>query len=491
MPNIKSVSCSNNLSTSNRSTAHAIEVSDIPLALYIHIPWCVKKCPYCDFNSHELPIDSQLSMYEEYVDALLRDAAMQLVLTQGREISSIFIGGGTPSLLPILQYQRLFNRLREIFKFANDIEVTMEANPGTLEHAPFAEYLDVGINRLSIGVQSFSAEQLITLGRIHDPKQALSAIKAARTAGFERVNVDLMHGLPGQTMSEALNDIQMAHDAGATHISWYQLTIEPNTVFYRSQPILPDEDRLADIEESGQTLLQNLGYHNYEVSAWSGALDKPCRHNVNYWQFGDYLAIGAGAHGKVTVGESFSDEAVTNDVVTDEVLDNKEIVSKSSTNELTKNELTNNEELKEAGIYRFSKSRMPKDYMGYQDIIQGNAGQNNTGQNNANQNTAFQKNEISQQNEAPIEALTEVPKMVGWQAIASDELVSEFMLNALRLHDGVAWSLFEARTGLSYGSIATQVNKLIQQGLLMDNVEKLQPTVLGKRYLNQILREFL
>ncbi len=481
MPNIKSVSCSNNLNASNHSAAYAIEVSDIPLAMYIHIPWCVKKCPYCDFNSHELPIDSQLSMYDEYVDALLRDAAMQLVLTQGREISSIFIGGGTPSLLPILQYQRLFTRLRKIFKFANDIEVTMEANPGTLEHAPFAEYLDVGINRLSIGVQSFSAEQLITLGRIHDPKQALSAIKAARTAGFERVNVDLMHGLPGQTMSEALNDIQMAHDAGATHISWYQLTIEPNTVFYRSQPILPDEDRLADIEESGQTLLQNLGYHNYEVSAWSGALDKPCRHNVNYWQFGDYLAIGAGAHGKVTVGEIFFDEAVTNNVVTDEVLDNKEIVSKSSTNELT-----NNEELKEVGIYRFSKSRMPKDYMGYQDIIQQNAGQNNT-----SQKKAFQQNEISQQNEMLVEALTEVPKMVGWQAIANDELVSEFMLNALRLHDGVAWSLFEARTGLCYGSIATQVNKLIQQGLLMDNAEKLQPTVLGKRYLNQILREFL
>ncbi len=466
MPNIKSVSFSNNLSASNHSAAHAIEVSDIPLALYIHIPWCVKKCPYCDFNSHELPIGSQLSMYDEYVDALLCDAAMQLVLTQGREISSIFIGGGTPSLLPILQYQRLFNRLREIFKFANDIEVTMEANPGTLEHAPFAEYLDVGINRLSIGVQSFSAEQLVILGRIHDPKQALSAIKAARAAGFERVNVDLMHGLPEQTMSEALNDIQMAHDAGATHISWYQLTIEPNTVFYRSQPILPDEDRLTDIEEAGQTLLQNLGYHNYEVSAWSGASDKPCRHNVNYWQFGDYLAIGAGAHGKVTVGEAFFDEAVTNNVVT-----NKKIVNNANANELI-----NNEELKEAGIYRFSKSRMPKDYMGYQDTIQGNT---------------FQQNGISQQNEMPVEALTEVPKMVGWQAIASDELVSEFMLNVLRLHDGVAWSLFEARTGLSYDSIATQVNKLIQQGLLMDNAEKLQPTALGKRYLNQILREFL
>lgn len=320
--------------------SNAVEVTDIPLALYIHIPWCVKKCPYCDFNSHELPLDSQLSMYDEYVDALLQDAAMQQILTQGREISSIFIGGGTPSLLPIAQYQRLFDGLRKYYQFSSDIEITMEANPGTLEHAPFAEYLEVGINRLSIGVQSFSAEQLTTLGRIHNPTQALSAIKAAREAGFERVNVDLMHGLPEQTMSEALDDIQMAHDAGATHISWYQLTIEPNTVFYRSQPILPNEDRLADIEESGQKLLQNLGYCNYEVSAWSGAADKPCQHNVNYWQFGDYLAIGAGAHGKVTIGQDIIGQDIGNKMATD-------IWSIDSENT-------------QAGIYRFSKSRMPK-----------------------------------------------------------------------------------------------------------------------------------
>ena len=314
MSNIKLSHFSNNLGAVDRDNSNhdntspdsisALDVRDIPLALYIHIPWCVKKCPYCDFNSHELPVDSQLSMYDEYVDALILDAASQQALTQGREISSVFIGGGTPSLLPIAQYQRLFNSLREIFRFASDIEVTMEANPGTLEHAPFAEYLKVGINRLSIGVQSFAAEQLTTLGRIHNPAQALSAIKAARLAGFERVNVDLMHGLPKQTMSEALNDIHMAHDAGATHISWYQLTIEPNTVFYRSQPILPDEDSLADIEQAGQALLESLGYNNYEVSAWAGASDKPCRHNVNYWQFGDYLAIGAGAHGKVTIDDA-------------------------------------------------------------------------------------------------------------------------------------------------------------------------------------------
>ncbi|WP_201588403.1 radical SAM family heme chaperone HemW [Psychrobacter sp. Pi2-51] len=405
-----------------------INVMNIPLALYIHIPWCVKKCPYCDFNSHELPIDSQLSMYDEYVDALLLDAQMQQSLTQGREIGSIFIGGGTPSLLPILQYQRLFAGLRACFIFADDIEVTMEANPGTLEHAPFAQYLDVGINRLSIGVQSFAADKLKTLGRIHDPKQALSAIKAARSAGFERVNVDLMHGLPQQNLVEALNDIQTAHNAGATHISWYQLTIEPNTVFYRSQPILPDEDSLADIEQAGQALLQQLGYDNYEVSAWSGASDKPCRHNVNYWQFGDYLAIGAGAHGKVTVKKHEGQGS--------------ELVAKS-------------------GIYRFSKSRLPKDYVDYQDITE----------------TSHDSQHF--------------PKMIGWQQIASDELVSEFMLNALRLHDGVSWALFEDRTGLCYDSVAGQVDKLVKQGLLVDDRQQLKPTVLGSRYLNQILRAFL
>ena len=385
-------------------------------------------------------MDSQLSMYDEYVDTLLLDAASQQALTQGREISSIFIGGGTPSLLPIAQYQRLFNGLREIFQFAGDIEVTMEANPGTLEHAPFAQYLDVGINRLSIGVQSFAAGQLTTLGRIHDPAQALSAIKAARRAGFERVNVDLMHGLPQQTMSEALNDIQMAHDAGATHISWYQLTIEPNTVFYRNQPILPDEDSLADIEQAGQTLLEHLGYDNYEVSAWAGASDKPCRHNVNYWQFGDYLAIGAGAHGKVTIDDRYGNQTLTADKVSDEVL------KKVST---------------ETGIYRFSKSRMPKDYITF---------------------------DIDTMNNIKKEG---APKMVGWLAITRDELVSEFMLNALRLHEGVTWSLFEARTGLSYDNIALEVNQLIKQGLLVDDNEHLQPTALGRRYLNQILRVFL
>ena len=444
MPKVNTDSMPNDLNTLSltepTTDTIAVDVTDIPLSLYIHIPWCVKKCPYCDFNSHELPIDSELSMYEEYVDALLLDAAMQQPLAQNRKIGSIFIGGGTPSLLPIAQYQRLFTGLRTCFEFAEDIEVTMEANPGTLEHAPFAQYLEVGINRLSIGVQSFAADKLKVLGRIHDPVQALSAISAAKAAGFVRVNVDLMHGLPKQTMNEALEDIQMAHDAGATHISWYQLTIEPNTVFYRSQPILPDEDNLADIEQAGQSLLQQLGYSNYEVSAWAGESDKPCRHNINYWQFGDYLAIGAGAHGKVTIGRNDSNGSNSSDVK-DKMEDDLLVAS---------------------GIYRFSKSRLPKDYV----VI--------------NPDTT-EKSDIRQ--------IT--PKMVGWQAIDQEELVSEFMLNALRLHGGVAWSLFEERTGLTIDSIAEQVNSLVKQGLLVDSDTQLQPTVLGQRYLNQILRAFL
>lgn len=406
----------------SNDSPQSIDAACVPLALYIHIPWCVKKCPYCDFNSHELPIDSQVSMYDEYVDALLADAKSQQALAQGRRVDSIFIGGGTPSLLPIAQYQRLFTGLRASFDFADDIEVTMEANPGTLEHAPFVEYLKVGINRLSIGVQSFAADKLTALGRIHDPDQAFAAIQAARAAGFERVNVDLMHGLPQQTLAEAIYDIQSAHDAGATHISWYQLTIEPNTVFYRSQPILPDEDSLADIEQAGQALLERLGYTNYEVSAWAGAGDRPCRHNVNYWQFGDYLAIGAGAHGKISISASASASSQTN-----------------------------------AGIYRFSKSRLPKDYMAFD----------------------AEKN------------IKAAPKMIAWQAIAEDELVSEFMLNALRLHDGVSWSLFSARTGRSMASIKPQVDQLIKKGLLTDHPDKLQPTPLGRRYLNQVLYGFL
>ena len=413
----------------------------VPLSLYIHMPWCVRKCPYCDFNSHAVP-DGQLSLEleQEYLRALVEDFKTQVDFAQGRQIHSVFIGGGTPSLISAPGYQWLFDQLKAVIPFAEGCEITLEANPGTVEHDPFAGYLQAGINRLSIGVQSFNTEHLKRLGRIHSNEDAISAIGLAREAGFQRINVDLMHGLPEQTLDQALHDLKLAVEQGATHISWYQLTIEPNTVFYRNQPILPDEDSLADIEQAGQTLLEHLGYDNYEVSAWAGASDKPCRHNVNYWQFGDYLAIGAGAHGKVTIDDRYGNQTLTADKVSDEVL------KKVST---------------ETGIYRFSKSRMPKDYITF---------------------------DIDTMNNIKKEG---APKMVGWQAIASDELVSEFMLNALRLHEGVTWSLFEARTGLSYDNIALEVNQLIKQGLLVDDNEHLQPTALGRRYLNQILRVFL
>lgn len=439
-----------------------VDINSIPLSLYIHIPWCVKKCPYCDFNSHELAGDHSLTKYEEYVDALILDAMSQQPLAQGRKISSIFIGGGTPSLLPITQYQRLFAQLRQYFDFACDIEITMEANPGTLEHAPFAEYLAVGINRLSIGVQSFAADKLVALGRIHDPDQALSAIRAARSAGFERVNVDLMHGLPKQSLQEALYDIQRAHDAGATHISWYQLTIEPNTVFYRSQPLLPDEDNLADIEAAGQSLLQQLGYENYEVSAWVGASDQACRHNLNYWQFGDYLAIGAGAHGKVSIDK---------DVVK---------IEPSIFTTLASIDSMDSRFVFDDGVYRFSKSRLPKDYMAKID----NVDRVYSGSDTSNYNSNDQQSDSDA-------LLLHPPKMIDWHVIPKDEMVSEFMLNVLRLNKGVPWSLFEARTGLSLGEIDTQITSLINQGLLEKSSKILQPTDLGRRYLNQILKAFL
>ena len=411
----------------------SINVSKIPLALYIHIPWCVKKCPYCDFNSHTLPVNDGSSSnqmtqatnednkaladdhFAIYVDALIKDIDSQLPLIQGREITSIFIGGGTPSLLPIKQYQRLFNHLRSVLPLASDLEVTMEANPGTLEHAPFEEYLEVGINRLSMGVQSFSDSKLESLGRIHNANQAQLATQAAKKAGFKRVNIDLMHGLPNQTLAEALYDIEQAHQAGATHISWYQLTIEPNTVFYRNTPVLPDDNDLADIEEQGSALLTQLGYKNYEVSAWVDDQDDQCRHNVNYWQFGDYLAIGAGAHGKITLME----EGIYPEF--------------------------------ERGIYRFSKTRLPKDYMNYEGF----------------------------------------PKMVGFSPIADEDLSGEFMMNALRLSCGVPLDLYNDRTGLSAAEITPIIERLQQQGLLVDEANLIQPTALGRRYLNQVLQAFL
>ncbi|MGR6503146.1 radical SAM family heme chaperone HemW [Shewanella sp. Koi 1] len=270
-----------------------------PLSLYIHIPWCVQKCPYCDFNSHgqngELP-------QKAYVDALLADLRQDLHLVQGRKLHTIFIGGGTPSLFDANQIKRILDGANALVPFSDDIEITMEANPGTLEHDDFSAYRAAGVTRLSIGVQSFSKDKLNLLGRIHDQNEAQTAAQKASQAGYLSFNLDLMHGLPNQSFAEAMADIDTAAALNPPHLSWYQLTIEPNTLFHSKPPQLPDDEDLWQIYEQGQQKLAALGYEQYEISAYA----KPgyqCRHNLNYWQFGDYLGIGCGAHGKVTLPE--------------------------------------------------------------------------------------------------------------------------------------------------------------------------------------------
>lgn len=378
--------------------------ANIPLSLYIHMPWCVRKCPYCDFNSHAVP-DGQLSLAleQQYLAALVADFETQVDMAQGRPIHSVFIGGGTPSLISASGYQWLFEQLKARLAFEQDCEITLEANPGTVEHDPFADYLAVGINRLSLGVQSFDAGHLQRLGRIHTANNALDAIRQARQAGFERVNVDLMHGLPQQTEEQALTDLQLAVEQGATHISWYQLTIEPNTVFFRTQPVLPQDEVLEHIQVQGEAYLKANGYVNYEVSAWRK--EKPSAHNLNYWQFGDYLAIGAGAHGKITRPD---------------------------------------------GVYRFQKTRLPKDY------------------------------------------LAKVPaEHVQMKRIEADELPFEFMMNALRLNEGVAAESYAQRTGLVLADLNPTLDQLREKKLLIADQDRIACTEQGHIFLNSVLEEFL
>ncbi|MCH7395604.1 radical SAM family heme chaperone HemW [Acinetobacter dispersus] len=377
---------------------------NIPLSLYIHMPWCVRKCPYCDFNSHAVP-DGQLSMdlEQQYLEALVADFETQVEMAQGRSIHSVFIGGGTPSLISAQGYQWLFDQLKARLDFEDDCEITLEANPGTVEHDPFADYLAVGINRLSLGVQSFDPEHLQRLGRIHSANNALDAIQQARQAGFKRVNVDLMHGLPQQTQEQALMDLKLAVEHGATHISWYQLTIEPNTVFFRTQPVLPQDEVLEHIQEQGEAYLKANGYVNYEVSAWRK--EKPSTHNLNYWQFGDYLAIGAGAHGKVTRPD---------------------------------------------GVYRFQKTRLPKDY------------------------------------------LAKVPaEHVQMKRIEAEELPFEFMMNALRLNEGVAAAFYAQRTGLELDELNQKLVQLREKKLLIADSQRIACTEQGHIFLNSVLEAFL
>ena len=376
----------------------------VPLSLYIHMPWCVRKCPYCDFNSHAVPNgELSLDLEQEYLQALVADFKTQVDFAQGRAIHSVFIGGGTPSLISAKGYQWLFAQLRALIPFEAGCEITLEANPGTVEHDPFAGYLDAGINRLSIGVQSFNTEHLQKLGRIHSNDDAISAIQHAKEAGFERINVDLMHGLPEQTLEQALLDLKLAVENGATHVSWYQLTIEPNTVFFRTQPILPVDEVLEDIQEQGEAYLTAQGFINYEVSAWRK--EQPSAHNLNYWQFGDYLAIGAGAHGKVTQPD---------------------------------------------GVYRFQKTRLPKDYLA----------------------------------KVPAEHLQ-------YHRIEADEMPFEFMMNALRLNDGVEAKRYAERTGQHLDSLNPLLTSLRERKLMVSDPTRLACTEQGHVFLNSVLEEFL
>ncbi|EPF5870627.1 radical SAM family heme chaperone HemW [Morganella morganii] len=279
-----------------------------PLSLYIHIPWCVQKCPYCDFNSHALKGEVP---HDDYVAHLLADLDADLPLVAGREIRTIFIGGGTPSLLSAEAMQTLMDGVRARIAVAADAEVTMEANPGTVEADRFSGYQKAGINRISIGVQSFGDDKLIRLGRIHDAGEAKRAARLAATLGLRSFNLDLMHGLPEQHLGEALSDLRQAIELAPPHLSWYQLTIEPNTSFGSRPPVLPDDDLLWDIFSQGHQLLTQAGYVQYETSAYA----KPgfqCQHNLNYWRFGDYLGIGCGAHGKI----SFADGRILRTVKT-------------------------------------------------------------------------------------------------------------------------------------------------------------------------------
>ncbi len=389
-----------------------------PLSLYVHMPWCVRKCPYCDFNSHAVSTDGVPEA--AYIDALLNDLDADLAhFAQDwsqRPLQSIFIGGGTPSLISPDGYARLFAGIRARLSWADDIEITLEANPGTVEQGLFEGYRAAGINRLSIGVQTFQGEQLKALGRIHSGDEALRAASTARSAGFERINLDLMHGLPGQSVAAACDDLAQAIALGVTHLSWYQLTLEPNTVFYRQQPILPDEEVLADIQEQGERLLAQAGFQRYEVSAFAQA-GQACRHNLNYWQFGDYVGIGAGAHGKLSVASG--------------------------------------------EIWRTTKTRMPKDYLAAYSTVPSR------------------------------EKLGMAAYQAKLEGIASVDLPFEFMLNALRLTNGVPSAYWPERTGLAPSIIASTLADLRRQGLLENTTDRLQASALGLRFLNRAIDAFL
>ncbi|HRX71654.1 MAG TPA: radical SAM family heme chaperone HemW [Candidatus Competibacteraceae bacterium] len=376
-----------------------------PLALYIHIPWCMRKCPYCDFNSHELrgPLREPV-----YVDALLADVEQDLPRVWGRRIDSVFIGGGTPSLFSAESLERLLSGLRARLPLRPDMEITLEANPGAVEQGRFAEFREIGVNRLSIGVQSFNDGHLQALGRIHDRRAAFAAAEAAHAAEMDNFNLDLMFGLPGQTVEQALADVANAIALQPAHLSYYQLTIEPNTRFHHAPPALPVDETIDAIQEQAWIQLERQGYQRYEVSAYARE-DRRCRHNLNYWEFADYLGIGAGAHGKLT------DPAT-------------------------------------GRIHRLWKLKHPRDYLTF-----------------AGTPTSIGGDEPIQKSDLPV----------------------EFLMNALRLVEGVSATLFSERTGLPLTVLEPAWRQACAKGLMESDPDRLQPTPFGLRFLNDLLQEFM
>jgi putative oxygen-independent coproporphyrinogen III oxidase len=373
-----------------------------PLSLYIHIPWCVKKCPYCDFNSHE---SKQEIPEEAYVEALIVDLEQATPLVWGRKIHSVFFGGGTPSLFSAAAIDKILSHVRMLTPLEYGAEVTLEANPGTVDITNFEGYRQAGINRVSLGIQSFNDRYLKALGRIHDMEQALRAIELALQT-FDKVNLDVMYALPEQSIEDALHDAELACSLNPAHLSFYHLTLEPNTPFHRTPPSLPDDDTSATMQDEIEKILASHGYENYETSAFAKT-NQQCQHNLNYWTFGDYLGIGAGAHSKL----SFHDK-----------------------------------------IIRQARHKHPKRYMEYAPA--GKA--------------------IDQE----------------WQ-IPTEELGFEFMMNALRLTKGFNKDLFAARTGIPLISLQHQLKQALQLGLISDHQQTIQPTLKGRRFLNNLLDIFL
>jgi putative oxygen-independent coproporphyrinogen III oxidase len=373
-----------------------------PLSLYVHIPWCVRKCPYCDFNSHEARGEVPET---QYVDALLADLETTLPLVWGRKVVSVFIGGGTPSLFSAESIDRLLAGIRARLPILPGAEITLEANPGTFERHKFAGFFAAGVNRLSLGVQSFDAAQLRALGRVHDADEARRAAESALMI-FGNVNFDLMYGLPSQTVEGAQADLAEALAFSPPHLSFYHLTLEPNTLFHKSPPTLPDEDTAADIEGAVHATLARAAYAHYETSAYAKP-GRACVHNTNYWQFGDYLGIGAGAHAKL----SFPDR-----------------------------------------IVRQLRWKQPKQYLA--KIAEG----------------------------VPLQEET---------LVSREEVGFEFMLNALRLTEGVPASFFAERTGYPLAIVSRALEEATQRGLLEPDPQRLRATELGRRFQNDLLELFL